>query len=206
MTKFIQTPIIIPKYPQINFDTAWKSCFSDFLDPELRTSNFKICHRVTPVNVVLFQYSIGDTMDCTFCGKKYCETFEHLFIACLKVRALWFYVKKLLRSLCNHRLKVDSENVLFCQLKKGTRSVKDMNLILYIISLAKYCIWFVRCQRKYEHIPIDGASCLRLFIKKLKFRISADLVRWDEVKFAEYWGRGDLICSVSNEGQLEFKF
>ena len=191
MTQVVIPPLIEMRgnYPQIDFKAAWKASHSRFIDPELRTLNFRICHRTLPVNVILFERGNGATMDCTFCGKKYCETLEHLFIHCKQAMVVWFFVKKLLRDLCNHRLKLDSPSILFCQLPRAIRGV-DRELILYIISLAKHSIWMTRCQRKYEVRVIDGATSLRTFKNRLRFRISVDFIRYNQLDCIERWGRG----------------
>ena len=125
---------------------------------------------------------------------------------CKLVKPLWFFVKSLLRSLCNHRLKLEPASILFCQLAGGQRPGADKFIILYIVSSAKFSIWCIRNQKKDEHLRVDEGSCLKLFQKRLKYRILADFMRWDELKLSEYWGRGDLICNIGESGQLEFKF
>ena len=144
-------------------------------------------------------------MNCTFCGVRFCETLEHLFLCCNQAAVVWFFVKSLLRSLCNHRLKVDCATILFSQLPRAVRGI-DKELILYVISLAKYAIWFTRCQVKYEHRRFDGATSLRLFKSRLKFRISVDFTRFSEEEFIERWGRGDIICEIGDSKQLRFNF
>lgn len=67
-------------------------------------------------------------------------------------------------------------------------------------------MWLVRCQKKFENRQVDGAACLTLFKKRLRFRIAADFARFDKVKFAETWGRGETLCKVLSPDELEFKF
>ena len=67
-------------------------------------------------------------------------------------------------------------------------------------------MWLVRCQKKFEHKNLDGAACLTLFKKRLKFRIAADFTRMDNLKFAETWGRGNVLVKVLSLDELEFNF
>ena len=114
MQNILVKPRIEAINPNICFISLWQLCYSRFLDPELRTHSFRIAHQVLPTNARLFQYGIGNTANCTFCGVKFCETLEHLLINCKQAKVVWRYVERLLYKLCNHRLKIDSPTLLFC--------------------------------------------------------------------------------------------
>ena len=51
-------------------------------------NNFKLLHRRTVHNKLLFKMGISETHNCLFC-KTETETIEHIYIECDKVKILW---------------------------------------------------------------------------------------------------------------------
>ena len=207
--KTLPSNIVTPDYAALSFPKIWKALYNPFLDPEIRNISFKIVHKVLPTNNFLFQYAISNFCHCTFCGQRYVETVEHLFINCRQVAPVWFFVKSVLWRLCNHRLKVDQPLVIFNCLDDQIQLCKELrNVCLYLIHLVKYCVWYLRCQVKYEHRTFDGGSALKLFKQKLKLRIRVDYTRFlhDPDLFDKSWAYKDVLCSVLPTGGIDFKF
>ena len=208
VTKVTMEPLIERErnYPNIDFKAVWKATSDPFLDPELKTLNYRVAHRVLPVNARLWAYNVGTTMNCYFCGGVNAETLEHLFIDCRQAIVVWFFVKSLLWKMCNHRLKIDQQTVLFCQYPRSVWGI-DKDLVHYVVSLTKQAIWLTRNRVKFEYYRFDGASSLSRFKKLLKQRISVDFIRYSQMEFIERWGRGDLVCTIIEDtGQLQFNF
>ena len=206
LSQVLVKPRVEDRYPGADFKIVWKSVSMKFLDPEVRTMAFRIAHEVLPTNSQLFRYGVGQTQNCTFCGQTYVETPLHLFTICRQAAVVWYFVKSMLIKLCNHRLKVDADCILFNRLNDGLVAA-DAVIIRYLINLAKYSIWFVRCQVKYEHRRIDGAAALKTFQSRLRFRIAVDYYRMTYPDFLSTWIRNETLCSVDLASRrLDFKF
>ena len=97
------TPRVVQDNPEINYKPSW-NVICNQIDPELRACIYKITHRVLPTNVFLFSYTSQRFAHCTFCGRRYEETLNHLFIDCEQAAPVWSFVKELFWKTCNHRL------------------------------------------------------------------------------------------------------
>ena len=86
-------PKVVKDNPEINYKPSWSTVCNTFLDPELRAFIYKITHRVLPTNVFLFNYTTQRFSHCTFCGRQYEETLNHLFIDCRQAAPVWTFVK-----------------------------------------------------------------------------------------------------------------
>jgi hypothetical protein len=170
---------------------------------------YRMAHGVLPTNFHLFNFGINDNSDCTFCGRTYVETPQHLFIECRQGAPLWFFVKSIFWRLCNHRLKITEALVIYSILPddlRADRSQKD--LCLYLVCLAKYCIWLFRCLVKFQFKPIRGDSTLLMFKSKLRFRIRTDFVRHssDMTPFTSTWSFNDVLAKLATDGHLIINF
>jgi hypothetical protein len=180
------TPRIVTQFPRIPFKKTWPNIYSHHLDTEIKEVSFRTAHNVLQTNFILFSHGIGDTAHCTLCGGPQLETTKHLFIACEKVQPLWVFIKELFRQTCNHRLKCTFLEVVLCQ--PDTELPRNFfKVFIYTIALAKYCIWFHRCEVKYEHRRIDAQGILRNFIKLFKYRVTVDYFYMDAMRFIETW-------------------
>ena len=56
-----------------------------------------------------------------------------------------FFVKSVFFKLCNHRLKVDEDLVMFSMLPKLPVDKSMQHVLFYITCLARYSIWVMRC-------------------------------------------------------------
>ena len=196
--------------PEINYKPSWSTVCNTFLDPELRACTYKITHRVLPTNVFLFNYTSQRFSHCTFCGRKYEKTLNHLFIDCRQAAPVWTFVNFFFWKTCNHRLKISKDLVLYnifdAAIFPLSKSV--YNVFLEIINMAKYSIWMTRCEVKYDHNTFDAESSLKKFISKLKFRIRVDQYRCRHCpqQFYDSWGLKEVLFSHNTPDSLVFKF
>ena len=145
-----------------------------FTDPEIGTFAYRMAHNVLPINFKLFIHGAGKNNDCTFCGKKFVETPKHLFAEHRQAAPVWFFVKSVFWKMCNYRLKVDENLVMFSLLQKLPVDKSVQHVLFYITCLARYSIWVTRCMVKKQFRPFRGNSSLEEFKRKLKFRILVD--------------------------------
>ena len=111
-----------------------------------------MAHNVLPTNFKLFMQGQPQVSDCTFCGKKFVETPKHLFAECRQASPVWFFVKSIIGKLCNHRLKVDEDLVMFSLLPKLPVDKALQDVLFYLTCLARYSIWIVRCKVKKKFV------------------------------------------------------
>ena len=111
-------------------------------------------------------------------------------------------------KLCNHRLKVDEDLVMFSLLPKLPVDKALQDVLFYLTCLARYSIWIVRCKVKKEFRSFSGNSSLEEFKKKLKFRILVDSQRYknDRRIFLQSWAIDDVLCSIDAQGGLTYHF
>ena len=195
------------EFENVNFGPIWRSCKSQFLDPELKSFRLKLSHRVLALKVNLCRFGIINNQrnanhNCTFCKTNDApETFEHFFLFCPKICNIWDMVQPILYKLCNHRLKFDRETVFLCQLPRMSNSVSD--ICNYVISLAMYSVWKIRNSVIHgEYGPNRDAppeAHLELFCNTLKFRIKADFSRFFGHQFSEIWAKNEAFCKITDD-------
>ena len=118
LTKVFIPPKIVAKFPEKGFGLVWHAVNNKILDPEIKSCIYKMAHNVLPTNFKLFMQGQPQVSDCTFCGKKFFETPKHLFAECRQAAPVWIFVNPIFLKLCNHRLKVDEDLVMFSLLPK----------------------------------------------------------------------------------------
>ena len=201
---------IFPDLRNIDFRMLWNSCKLQFLDPELKNMRFKIAHHVLSLYTILQQRNIRvDNINCILCwpNRNIPETFEHFFLECPSITEVWSWISPKLFGLCNHRLKIIRDEVLYCQFPRNMPLI-SREILIFVVTLVAYSAWIHRhairfCGRsaREEH------AVLELFKSKLKFRIRTDFHRFNETKFSEYWAKNEILCKTSQDGScLEFLF
>ena len=204
---------IYPNLCHINFRTLWRACRTDFLDPELKNLRFKVAHQVIALNANLEYRSKGKITDnnfnCVLCWpfQNTPETMEHFFLYCYQISKIWEWVTPKLLGLCNHRLKICKDEILYCQFPENMPAV-SREILIYIVSLVMYSAWIHRHAIKHcGRSSREKNAVFELFKAKLKFRIRADFVRLNQCQFEDYWAKNEILCKVVNNGsRVEFLF
>ena len=206
----VSTITYYPQFHHIDFKMVWQSCHLNFLDPELKDIRFKIAHRFLPLYAILRQRNIRlDGTNCVLCWPRTIvpETLDHFTLKCPSVIKVWDWVVPKLFALCNHRLKITRDEIVFCQFPKNMPVIcKD--ILIFFVSLVIYSAWIHR-----HAIRFCGAnsrnenSVLELFKTKLKFRIRTDFFRFNQDQFSNYWAKNEIFCRTYQDGtKLEFLF
>ena len=110
--------------------------FKVTLDTKLREFQYKILHRNSYTNDMLFKIRIVDSPLCYFCGKEI-ETLEHFFFFCEWVRFFWKELNTILKSQKITSGSFDIKNVIFGLFHPKNNSI----LVNYIILEIKYFIF-----------------------------------------------------------------
>ena len=206
---------IITLYPElhkIDFRVTWQCISSNFLDPELKRVDFLIAHRQIALHGNLdrhYERPRGEGYNCQLCRpfRVTPETIEHFFFDCYQISRIWDWVAPKLFGLCNHRLKICKEEILYYQFPKSMPS-KSREMLVYIISLVKYSAWMFRIAVKFfGRNTGERLAVIEGFKARLKNRIRADFIRFDEIQFADYWAKNEILCKIEDEGsKLIFLF
>ena len=201
---------IFPELRNLDFRMLWNSCKLQFLDPELKNMRFKIAHHVLALHTILQQRNIRvENINCILCwpDNNAPETFDHFLLECPSIKEVWDWITPKLFNLCNHRLKICKEEVMFCQFPRNM-PVINREMLIFITTLVTYSAWIHRhairfCGRSSR----EQHAVLELFKSKLKFRIRADFIRFNQVQFSNYWAKNEVLCKVSQDySDLEFLF
>jgi len=193
----VKRPLIIEKYPLIDFCQTWKAVTNRMVTPKARELSWKIAHGVLPVNDYLQRLHIIRHNRCPFCGLP--ETLAHLFFACKEVRFLWRWVERMMTGISGKSAKIGVAYVLFKQ--ELNFNGWDATTLLVLSGELKLAIWTQRNRVKYDKIKLGGTDTLRLCIHMVRQRIQADFVRLCRQKFTNLWCRGNppLLAEVSGD-------
>ena len=181
-----------------------------FLDPELKNMRFKIAHQVLSLHTVLQQRNIRvNNVNCILCWpeRQTPETFDHFLLECPSITEIWDWIEPKLFGLCNHRLRISRDEIMYCQFPRHM-PVISRELIIFIVTLAAHSAWIHRHNIRFcGRSSREDNAVLELFKSKLKFRIKTDFHRFDEYKFSDYWAKNEILCKTSQNGtKLEFLF
>ena len=201
---------IFPELRDLDFRMLWNSCKLKFLDPELKNMRFKIAHQVLSLYTILQQRNIRvNNINCILCwpDRQTPETFDHFLLECPSITEIWDWIEPKLFGLCNHRLRISREEIMFCQFPRNMPII-SRELIIFIVSLAAHSAWIHRHNIRFcGRSSREEHAVLELFKSKLKFRIRTDFYRFDENKFCDYWAKNEILCKTSQDGtRLEFLF
>ena len=109
---------------------VFKVCFKITTDSTAQWLQYRILHRILPVNYYLKKINLVSSDSCTFC-KQDVETIQHIFIDCEKIMSLWSSFSLHIYVKTKERVGFNLQNVLFGDLPL-TRRNKVLNfLILY---------------------------------------------------------------------------
>lgn len=200
---FVQIPRVVVRHPTLNFNAVFNDVLNKFLCPELRDLNWKIVHEVLPVSMFLFLKNISTSSTCAFCNQA--ESINHLFVSCYFARNLWTYVKDIVCNMFPISFQITSDFIIFHKIPLGTSmTASDKEMYFLILSLGKYCIWFIRNRKKFDHVNVRFKDLLNLFNCKLKSRCLVDGCRLSLEDFVKRWSKGRVIAVKSRGGMVDF--
>ena len=188
-------PLVVQKYPTIDFGPIFKQLDDKILSPEVRNTLFKIIHKVLPVNIRLHRFHISPTVLCPLC-KSAAETYFHLFNTCTVTAPLWTIIEDIFFNLCNHRLKPEINLVLYGIIPNYIPS-KFKSLAYLLTGMLKHCIWVKRCEVVFQRKTFFSEDIKLFFLAFLKRRVLCDNVRFTKTKFEKTWCANNVICCKS---------
>ena len=197
-------PRILRVFPTVDFGPIFCEIYRDFVDHVTSDVSWKVVHEILPINYVLYCRNISRDKSCPFCGG--IETFEHLFFECRNVRLIVQYVANLVFNLSRGKVGLNFSQVRHTVIGKDDAPDNFVReVIYYLITELKYCIWMCRNCVKFDHKDFNDNAILLYFVSRVKDRISLDFSRFSLFNFIRYWCYDDIFCKVVDD-KLEFIF
>ena len=196
LSKIVELPKIIWKYPRVDFTKVWPCISETFVDPRYRDVAWRVAHNVIPTGEYLYIKQISKINTCYFC--KGFESLSHLFVFCPQVHPFWVYLQHLLSSFARQNVKITVSTILFNTFQKS-KEVENNLVLLLLVNLGKYCIWVLRNQAKFENDSITTTRIISMFVSSLRLRILADFQRFGKDKFKKYWCKNEIFASLTDE-------
>ena len=195
----VEEPVIVGKFPYIDFKVAWQTLSANLVSPRARDLEWRILHHVVPVNEYLFRLHINRNEICPFC--KWPETVSHRFFSCSVVRPIWRLIGLWMADAIEQKFEITHEMAVFLQYPASLEP--ELKILLSILAgELKTAVWMQRNRRKYEKKQPQLDDIARLFISFVGDRIRADFYRLDADVFTGLWSRGRKPIAVVAGRQL----
>ena len=186
---------------KIDFKETWKNIWKT---PNTNTEKeiiWKTTHRVLVTKELLTKWKIKNmNAKCPFCNET--EDINHALIKCKRIQHLWKEVQKILNKIQDRTYPVNLMEIVFMQ-TSPTDEVAKM-LTRYITTVAIAVIWENRNRKVYHNEEITS-NLYDIQRKKMKDRITLDLVNKKEDKLKNFWSFKKTLCEYKeNEKELNW--
>ena len=198
-TAKFSVPVVVSKFPHINFTQAFNRLNDRFVSPRARDLEWRILHQVVPVNAYLFRIHAMNNALCPLC--RWPETVHHRFFSCTYVKPLWILVEKWMSAAEAEPVTVSAEAAIFLQYP----ALKDqfhMRRLQILGGELKLAVWLQRNRKKYDKARIAAKDIHRLFVYFVRVRVRADFLRLDEDSFRRLWCQGGSPMASTAERTL----
>ena len=136
---------------------------------KLRMLQFKIIHRILPLNPWLFKCKLANNKNCTFCHINI-ETIEHIFSECIIVQNIWLRLYDWLK------IKPFSKNEILLGNNEEEHGIENIKLII------KNCIYKAKLK---SEVPTFEAICniikQRIKLEKNYYDIHIFNKKWEQI-------------------------
>ena len=193
LSKNMVVPRVVGKIPSIDFSQVWPNVQHRFVDPAYRDVAWRVAHQVLPVGVYLYEKNISKINQCFFCNNV--ESLVHLFVFCKTVLPFWKYLENVMLQYSGQYVKIKASTIIFNVFQKSKNEENNL-VLLYSVSLGKYCIWVLRNQAKFEKDSITVTRIINMFLSNLRLRILADFQRFDKEKFINIWCKNEIFAKI----------
>ena len=102
---------------------------SAFICSKQREFQYKLLHGAVYTKQKLFQFGFESDNLCSFC-KQQVETYQHLFLDCLKVKQLW---KEVIKKLNLKEVDIDNWKTIFIGLSGKCVRIHAINCIIFLL-------------------------------------------------------------------------
>ena len=126
---------------------AFNVCFKTSEDTAIQWLQFRLLHRILPVNKYLKQLKIKSSDTCSFCGEL--EDIPHLFFLCQNVSRLWNKLSLHILNKIRRQVGFHLMNILF-----GEKPLYNNIPFNFIILSSK--LYIFKCTRQHKIPEING--------------------------------------------------
>ena len=151
---------------------TWKQIHNDILSNYLKTFNYKLTWNLLPVKLKPHIAAYHQTNMCSFCNFSE-ETVSHLFITCVKLNSVWDFIIHLIFKLTGYTIpKMTSDFFLFFDFSflSISHCQKQIDAIVFLLSITKHSIWTHRNQIVHEGIAINSDCTIKKIASMIIFR------------------------------------
>ena len=149
--------------PFINFPISetWKLIHNDILPNYLKTFNYKITWNLLPVKSKSHIAAYHQTNMCPFCYSSE-ETVSHLFLTCVNLDSVWDFMIHLIFKLKDITISMmTSKFCLFFDFSLMIICQKQIDAIVFLLSITKHSIWTHRNQTVHEEIAFNSDRIIK---------------------------------------------
>ena len=156
-----------------NWENIFDTNFSITQDTQLQWFQYRVLHRILPLNKYLVKIKQRDCNLCSLCGMEE-EDILHVFCDCSIVIPFWVNLKQCLWESCNICINIDNQSILF-----GTKT-RNANTCNIIYLLSKYYIYI--SLKKGKDIKLQNCKA---FIRQ-KFEIQKCIARESKTEIEKF--------------------
>lgn len=176
----------LPHGQNLCIQDCFKICFMTTNDTSVQWLQYRVLHRILPVNYYLKKIKIIANDCCTFC-KEEIETIQHVFFSCTYVLPLWNNLSMCIYRKTRKRVGFNITNILFGE---NTLNV-DNKPVNFIILYTKQFIFICLKQNK---IP-NYVELLHHLSFKYKIEKYVSVKKFQLRKFEKCWSHWeDFFC------------
>ena len=156
---------------------------------------WKATHRVLVTKALLTKWKIKNlNAKCPFCNGT--EDIDHALIQCNRLQHLWKAVQTLLNKLQDRTFPINLTEIVL-MVSSSTNEVTRL-LTRYIITATIAVIWQTR-NRKMYYNEQTNTNLYEIQRKKMKERITMDLINKKEDKIKHFWTHKTILCEYKEK-------
>lgn len=133
----LNSELVLKGFPEVELKNVFKVCFKTSTNSAVQWLQYRILHKILPVNHYWNKLELIENETCTFCESE-CETILHVFFMCTKVLHIWNDLMILhIYSTTSKRVGFNVKNIHF-----GETPLMNENLVInFLILYAKQYIF-----------------------------------------------------------------
>ena len=167
------------------YNEAFKTCFFVTNDTAIQWFQFRLLHRILPVNRYLRNIGIKVSDACWFCDEK--EDIIHTFVTCPSIYGIWPKLSLHIYNKTKQRIGFNTMNIIFGELHSKTHIP-----INFIILYTKFFIF--KCSRQEKTVHLDPLLKFIHFNFKIQKYIAVS--NKTEQTFGKTWSGWESIFNL----------
>lgn len=163
---------------EICVSDAFNVCFKTTNDSSIQWLQYRLLHRILPVNYYLKKINVVSSDCCSFCERDV-ETIQHVFVSCEKISTIWSNLSMHTYQYTSIRIGFNVINILLGELPLS----KDNKVVNFIILYTKQ---YLCCCLKKDILP-SLLGLLFYLYNKYKVEKYISCQKFQMQKFTNNW-------------------